>query len=133
MPVNGSIYMYIYTPYIDITQAQFLMYYQVFKHRYSLDCHQRQTHPHQRVTGRIPNVIAVNTPKPLLGGKESGDTDSVSQPNTCTNSIEKKTDIELKAIPEPYSMSSLSTSIELKKQRKRKSVTKDPENPLDGN
>lgn len=24
----------------------------VFKHRYSLDCHQRQTHPHQRVTSR---------------------------------------------------------------------------------
>ena len=110
----------------------FPVYIKVFKHRYSLDCHQRQTHPHQRVTGRTSNAIIVNTPKPVSEDKESF-TDSMLQSNVDANMKEQDLDVELKAIPEPCPMSFPSTTTALKRQRKKKPISKGPGNTFDTN
>ena len=107
-------------------------YIKVFKHRYSLDCHQRQTHPLQRITGRTSNSVSVNPPKPIAEDSKCVP-DNVSKLNANTNMIESDSDRELRTIPDPCLVEPLPTTITLKKQRKRRSTSKDQDTHLENN
>ena len=101
--------------------------FQVFKHRYSLDCHQRQTHPLQRVTGRTTSSLqSVSPPKPVPE-EIKYIPENVSKSNDSTNVNESNVNQEPETTAEPYSSESLSTTIALRKQRKTKSKSKEPE------
>jgi hypothetical protein len=104
----------------------------VFKHRYSLDCHQRQTHPLQRITGRPSNSVSVNPPKPIAEDSKFVP-ENVRNLNANTNMIESESDKEPRTIPDPCIVEPLSTMTALKKQRKRKPTSKDPETQLESN
>ena len=97
----------------------FQYYIQVFKHRYSLDCHQRQTHPLQRITGRTPSLVSMNPPKPIPEDNK-GVNNEGTKSNANTAIPESDVDLATKPIPEPFPVETLSQGTTLKKTRKRK-------------
>ena len=100
--------------------------FQVFKHRYSLDCHQRQTHPLQRMTGRSTNSIgSLSPPKPIAEDSKRV-LDDVSESNLSPSAVQEgDAEKDLKEIiPTPCAVDSNHTTIGAKNQRKKKSVAK---------
>ena len=101
--------------------------FQVFKHRYSLDCHQRQTHPLQRMTGRSTHSIGSPSPPKPIAEDNKRALDDVSESNLSPTSAEQEVDAnkDLKEIiPTPCAVDSNHTTIGAKKERKNKSVVK---------
>ena len=93
----------------------------MFKHRYSLDCHQRQTHPLQRITGRSPSLVSMTPPKPITENDKT-ETNDGEKSNVSTTIQESDSGTATKSIPEPFPVESHSNTITLKKTRKRKST-----------